>query len=526
MVFLSSFAFWCASLNAEVPPPVTWTQSGATITASFNTGTNTWVLTVSGTFSGSAAVYYSARPSETPGWSDGFYTAYSGGTLINGSATMSGFGTTVLWTLSSNAMGSETTRYIGKAAAAAENIRIDGINSKNTDIRIEAKDKNGVTIWDSGTIPPGAAYDSGNLVVTGKTPVTYNVFYRSQYGDKTWTEGTPGEIPTSSPVNPTPLPSPTPSASPVPPTPPGTPPPAPLPAPNPSPTQNTINNSNVSMWAGATAGTTDTERLDKATYKQGVDKLESTLKDGFAGELEKQGKARSDFQSDIEAQAAAMDLEGKANATTFTDAMDGETKAGMGTTAGTASTGVAASMPYGVAGTSFQLDLNPFTSVSVPSWLKQLLGLVKVLLAWWAVLMLFLETSKKVRMSTLAALSVQSGKTGAAADAATAIPVVGAPVSFAIHLFGYVFITAVIMALPAGLAAIYDSIGSLDFGGYRAQLNTLLASGGTLGQVLKLCFGIVPFPTLLLCLSTRIISEHILTGGGIASAVWMRLWRL
>jgi len=172
--------------------------------------------------------------------------------------------------------------------AADYKIRTMGTNNSDQTIRIGYVDASGDSVLDI-TVQPGESWDETVVVNEADGPFTPVIATQGQFSDGVWfsvpiEDATP--VPTGSPVSPS-------TADPVPET---------------STvvynvTNNTVNNNTIinnqstpnspggggSPWLAPSGGTVDTERLDKTTFRQGVDKLEVAIKAS-----EKQRKADAD----------------------------------------------------------------------------------------------------------------------------------------------------------------------------------------------------------------------------------------
>lgn len=529
LVFILSFAFWGAQVKAE-----TATSLAVSITATWNGTTGKMDLTWSAPGTSGTGPYGAVSWGLTTGSgvAPTTATAYFWNTASSGSTSVTmtpSTGWMQIYAETSYNGGSPATvsqiKWVQAGPMASEFIRFKDTNTKEVSMRIVSKDKNGLTLWDSGEILPGQPYDSGSIDVTGKTPTTYDVFYKGEFADGIWSQTGSGDFP-STPANEIPQPGPTPSP---------TPPPAitqPLPSPlppAPQANQNTVSNTNLSIWGQPTAATTDNERLDKLTYKQGIDKLDSTLKKLDNEEDEEAAEEGVEFLVDVEQAILSADAQAKAEANMFTDAMliadmNGDSFAVPTSPAGPIQYGPVTGLGVGTG--SFIIDINPFTNTDVPTWLKALLNFTKAALGWWAVLMTLLETNRRTRECVIATMAIQKPYSGAAANAATAIPVVGAGVSLALHLASYTLTVAVLLTLIPGLSAIRDTLNGLGYDVYFDQVNTILAQGGTLGEIMRMAFQVVPFLTLSLCMGVRIFTGLTLTGGCVTAAVYMRMAKL
>ena len=266
------------------------------ITYSFNATTRvlTWSLSVTGNAENQGNV--SIRRA-----SSGSDTTY-GGTVIRSvswSQNYAGSGTSGTYTIPSdwafvraeadvvNSVGATLTGinygWLSMAAVPTATDQYKGINSTGKDVRIIVTDSAGSTVWDSGTIAPGAAYDSGVLDLSSTpTPVTAKIFFRAQYGDGIWTESPPtGDVPTTSPIASNPVPpqsTPTPTIT------------DPLAGLSIVPGNSTSDPANYwkdggPLWTytTATTATTTATTLDKNTYKEGVGMVVAALQSGTGG---------------------------------------------------------------------------------------------------------------------------------------------------------------------------------------------------------------------------------------------------
>jgi len=160
--------------------------------------------------------------------------------------------------------------------AADYKIRTVGTNDSDQSIRVGFVDGSGSSVLDI-VVPAGGSWDETVVVDEADGPFTPVIATQNEFSDGVWfnvpiEDATP--IPSGPPVSPSTA-DPVPEASTV----------------VQTVTNNTVNNTTINNyapsngpgsggapWIAPTSGTTDTERLDKSTYRQGVDKLELAIK--------------------------------------------------------------------------------------------------------------------------------------------------------------------------------------------------------------------------------------------------------
>lgn len=171
-------------------------------------------------------------------------------------------------------------------------VRSTGTNNSDQEIRVGMVDNNGDTIFDI-IVQPGESWDETHEVDEADGPFTPVIATRNEFSDGVWLAVDLEDA------------DPTPAGPAVPPS-----QEDPIPGEstvvqnitnqtvnnvniNNNPSPNSPSNNDSTPWVNPTPATVDNERLDKATYKQGVDKIETAIKQGtkdVVKEVKKQGE--------------------------------------------------------------------------------------------------------------------------------------------------------------------------------------------------------------------------------------------
>lgn len=291
------------------------------------------------------------------------------------------------------------------------------------------------------------------------------------------------------------------------------------------------------VWSQGTQSSDPSQQKDlltNATYREGVQNIVDSV-NGLKEKPETPQSAQAEAESAMH--SAVEDAMSKA--TDMANVFSQHQLAGPTSPNIVVSSGGESITRYHVVGpggrdTRFDINLNPFGNIRVPSWLRDLLSLSRAVLAVTAIGWLYIDVMRQCREAVLGALQVN--RVGEflvekkLADAFRSVPVVGGFVGSLISVAGRVILfsifAAIILTLPATVATILDLWGSIGYESYRAELHALLSSEGILGVVLSMAVGVVPIPTLLVCFATRMVCETILNGGVVPIAIYIKLFRL
>jgi len=278
-----------------------------------------------------------------------------------------------------------------------------------------------------------------------------------------------------------------------------------------------------------TTGTVDTERLDKKTYKEGVDKLLASDKKARDAD-----KAKEDAQLAV-SQAFLESLDEEVTAATtaaLAQKNQAATDIGMSQTATMGSTAVtvpgASSSPLVITIPKLKnhlnfpdtLDLNPFTSARMPSWVLSVLALVKAFTGYGLVFWLWINTSKDIQKALMSLFMIHRDGESSVERAALNIPYIGGVVSLSLRYLYIVWLVAALyVAIPLLMALLENGIFS-EYDVFASQVTSVLGSSGYAGQLIGIALNVVPLGTAFAVFAFRLMSTNAILLG-IVPMAWM-----
>lgn len=518
----------------ETDGPTSWGGQNTTTVWTYAAPTLSWSCTCTGTL-GSHTMY-------VPGGATLAVYSHSGGSSHSGSVSGLSVGQTVVLS------GPEHSYTIPSSPNQKKNIETF-TNTRDYPVRYVIFAADGTTILkDSGSISPGGTADMTFEFLESEGPLVRKIFIPADFSDGGWVEADldTDSSPSGTYVSPSPTPETTSTY-----VPPATPPTSPVnntSMPTTAPNAGVIQPGSQTIWNG-TSNTVDNERLDKATYRQGVDKQVEKLGQ-IKDKLEEIRQEAEDRGDTVAADQAAKDADNvdfleslaakntewqaeadAAKASTASALSDsfGVGPVGVGGPTIPAKSNVSTNMTIAKLGSRNHIvfpdsiDINPFLSAQVPEWLKSGMGIVKAMLGFFWIAWLYQTTVKDARNTLMQTFMVQPTSSGALERLAAEIPYGGPFIALGLRISWIVAVIAVFAAAIPAFVALWEADIFGDYETYRDALNTLLDGSGPWSKVLGMFMATVPFATGIAVIVVRMTTQTALTAIAVPICAWFRL---
>ena len=319
--------------------------------------------------------------------------------------------------------------------------------------------------------------------------------------------------------------------------------------PSSAPAAGVIQPGSQTVWSGVSA-TTDNERLDKKTYREGVDKQVAeaklfrdsylTIEEGKAADAEAAAAEKAtreqsdaDFLDGLSTKQNEWIAEADAAKASALSALNSSFASGPASVSAPgvpdSAKGQQISMKMAKVGShafkSFPstIELNPYFSTYVPEWLSSGLGIIKAMLGFFWIAWLYTVTVRDARNVFMQIFMIQPTSSTALERAASEIPVGGAAVSLVLRA-GWMFATiGVLSAVIPAIILIWEADVFSGYESFRDEVHAVLAQGGTWGKVISLFVATIPMATGVSIIVTRMVTESILTTIAVPVCAWFRL---
>ena len=417
-------------------------------------------------------------------------------------------------------------------------------NNKDYAITYVIKDKDGNFLVEQ-VVQPGETKTGVLSYNADLGPITHDAFVPADFTDGAWITA-PGNPVTNGTAVPIPNPPQgTPYTAPTQPQP--TSPVVPIPLPSNIPNSGVIQPGSQTVWVNGGSATEDAERLDKATFKEGTDKVVDAIerfrqqeKDARTNQSEDENMILTNLAqgnqgfSQLTMEGAIQEAENRqiSIAQDITNATDAVNSAPITGGPGENANGGTVTMNMAKVGSKnfinfpSSININPVTTSYVPDWLKSVFALVKALIGYGIIGWLWIVTHRDVRRDVLGVLSVNREGDSTLERMALNVPIKGMAVAMGFRIALMVWITATVVALVPFAVSLYENEVFGNFNAFRSEVNSLLATGGDFGKLLGMAIGIVPFYTFLTCYAFRIFSSSAISYTVIPLALTLRTFKV